>query len=202
MKIVFTAVWLSMAGIANSQDIRFFTENVSGQVVFFAGNPYYCPVSAALELKLVNYDFSEGTQKVFLIPARTDPFKIGSIAIAQSNKKYNYSYSYKTVFGNILLSQYDQSYVYDLSFAKGKTYKLGQGYNGTSSHLNENALDFVMPEGSEILAAREGVVVQVVQNNTASCLTADCKKYNNYINIYHSDGSFANYTHLNTTVQK
>lgn len=53
-----------------------------------------------------------------------------------------------------------------------------------------------MPEGTPILAAREGVVASVVQNNNETCLREECKKMSNYILIYHSDGSFAEYAHI------
>jgi murein DD-endopeptidase MepM/ murein hydrolase activator NlpD len=53
-----------------------------------------------------------------------------------------------------------------------------------------------MPEGTEILAAREGRVVQIVQNNTESCPKEECKKYNNYIIIMHADGTYGYYAHI------
>jgi murein DD-endopeptidase MepM/ murein hydrolase activator NlpD len=53
-----------------------------------------------------------------------------------------------------------------------------------------------MDEGTEVLAARDGVVVKVFQSNTESCLKEECKKFNNFILIYHSDGTIANYSHL------
>ena len=45
--------------------------------------------------------------------------------------------------------------VFDLPFENGQKFKISQGYNGAFSHQNENALDFDMPIGTKILAARE-----------------------------------------------
>jgi len=98
--------------------------------------------------------------------------------------------------GDVYKTDYDRSFEYDLPFQKGKSYRVTQGYNGNFSHQNENAIDFTMPEGSEVLAARDGMIVQVVQNNTESCAKEECKKYNNYITIMHTDGTFARYTHI------
>jgi murein DD-endopeptidase MepM/ murein hydrolase activator NlpD len=53
-----------------------------------------------------------------------------------------------------------------------------------------------MPEGTEVLAARDGIVVQIVQNNTESCPQKECNKYNNYVLVMHSDGTFADYVHI------
>jgi murein DD-endopeptidase MepM/ murein hydrolase activator NlpD len=71
-----------------------------------------------------------------------------------------------------------------------------QGYNGSFSHQNEKALDFTMPEGTEVVAAREGVVIKVLQDNTESCPREECKKFNNYVSVYHSDGTFGIYNHI------
>jgi murein DD-endopeptidase MepM/ murein hydrolase activator NlpD len=73
---------------------------------------------------------------------------------------------------------------------------LFQGYNGAFSHKNENSIDFTMPEGTEVLAARDGIVVKVVINNSESCPREDCKKFNNYVTVMHSDGTFASYVHI------
>ena len=53
-----------------------------------------------------------------------------------------------------------------------------------------------MPIGTEILAAREGIVVKVIQNNNQNCPDKSCASYNNYILIYHNNGTFSNYVHL------
>lgn len=67
--------------------------------------------------------------------------------------------------GDITIKNYDSTYQYDLPFQKGKAFLMYQGYNGTFSNQNENSLDFVMPEGTEILASREGLVIDVLQSN-------------------------------------
>jgi len=87
-------------------------------------------------------------------------------------------------------------YAYDLPFKKGKMYRIGQGYNGRYTHQNSYALDFTMTEGTEILAAREGTVIAVVKNNKIGCPDKKCAKYGNYIQIFHPDGTLAEYYHF------
>ena len=53
-----------------------------------------------------------------------------------------------------------------------------------------------MPIGTKITAIRGGIVVKVVETNNKNCGKEVCKKYNNLIVIYHSDGTFAEYTHI------
>ncbi|RKT01634.1 M23 family metallopeptidase [Chryseobacterium defluvii] len=91
---------------------------------------------------------------------------------------------------------YDKNYIYSLPYKKGQHYKIAQGYDGDFSHYGNNAIDFEMPIGTEILAARDGLVIQTVQDNTKGCDSQECGKYANYISILHDDGSRADYYHL------
>ena len=86
------------------------------------------------------------------------------------------------------------SYVYDLPFAEGAKYKIVQGYGGLFSHRNKAALDFSMPEGTPIHAARGGVVYSYKDDSNEGGLTGNKKA--NYIMIRHSDGSIGCYWHL------
>jgi len=90
----------------------------------------------------------------------------------------------------------DEDYIYDLPYAKGKMFAVVQGYNGGYSHKNQNALDFEMPEGTEVLAAREGVVILLKQDSNTGCDNEACAKDANFIIILHSDGTMASYVHL------
>lgn len=181
---------------AYCQDIKITYENNPNGYTLFASNNEIYPISILLQLSLTNLNFSEAENKIIIIPANTANFKIGELSILNAGKSYNFSYKFKSAKGDVTIKNYDANYQYDLPFKTGNKFNVYQGYNGNFSHKNENALDFTMPEGTEILAAREGIVVEVVQSNTRNCNTEDCKKYNNYITIIHTDGSFANYAHI------
>jgi len=53
-----------------------------------------------------------------------------------------------------------------------------------------------MPVGTKVFACREGLVVEVVKNNTKNCDKPSCADYNNYIKILHSDGTIMQYLHF------
>ncbi len=103
---------------------------------------------------------------------------------------------YVMYIGDVTLKNYNKDYQYDLPFRKGQSFNVYQGYNGNFSHQNENSIDFSMPEGTEIAAAREGVVVDFVSHNNKGCPTRNCIDQANYITILHPDGTFAQYYHL------
>lgn len=193
--IFFVWAYLAMSGPSMAQLVKLFYENKPQGYVLYSTNPELYPVSVSLSFELENMFFSEAERKVFIIPAKQERFKIGELSAEKPNAKYKFSYKYVATMGDVTITDYDD-YDYDLPFQKGKSYNVYQGYHGSFSHQDENAIDFTMPEGSEILAAREGLVVQVVQNNTESCPSEACKKYNNYITVMHNDGSFSNYGHI------
>jgi murein DD-endopeptidase MepM/ murein hydrolase activator NlpD len=87
------------------------------------------------------------------------------------------------------------TYTYELPFKEGTKQKVVQGYGGRFSHKNKAALDFDMPEGTPVYAAREGVIYSFKEDSDEGGLfTKETKA--NYIIIKHGDGSFGCYWHL------
>ncbi len=194
--LFFILLSLSTTSALKAQSIKLFNEKKDQGYVIYATNDELYPVSVSLDLELKNLLFSENTKKVFVVPAKSEKFKIGELTVSDIGRGYKFSYKYQYAIGDVTITNYDKAFLYDLPFPKGKSYTLFQGYNGKFSHQNENSIDFTMPEGSEVVAARDGIVVKVVKNNIESCQHEECKKYNNYIMIMHSDGTFANYVHI------
>lgn len=90
----------------------------------------------------------------------------------------------------------DMSYVYALPYPRGTSHLLVQGYNSKLSHKGRLALDFKMKTGSPVAAAREGIVVRVVQDYTKGGLRRKYLQKGNNVVVRHSDGTQAYYNHL------
>lgn len=88
------------------------------------------------------------------------------------------------------------SYVYELPFKKGNKYKVVQGYGGLFSHRDIAALDFEMPVGTPVHAARGGIIYSYKDNSDEGGVFSKYKNKANYIIIQHDDGSFGCYWHL------
>jgi murein DD-endopeptidase MepM/ murein hydrolase activator NlpD len=74
-----------------------------------------------------------------------------------------------------------------------------QGSDGTSNHSGDSrhALHFIMPIGTEVLAARNGTVVSVRDGAKLRNAYENPKAGNgNWVTVLHGDGTFANYGHL------
>jgi murein DD-endopeptidase MepM/ murein hydrolase activator NlpD len=78
-------------------------------------------------------------------------------------------------------------------------YELGQGFHGGFSHedaANRYAVDLIVPEGTAVLAARAGVVMQASSGFRDGGVDPGLAGRANQIRILHDDGSMALYAHL------
>lgn len=110
------------------------------------------------------------------------------------------SFVFKTAYGNPNLKTYDSSYNYQLPFPKKRKYKILQGNDTDFTHnsdFSRYALDFRIPIGDTICAARNGYVVGIVEKHSKHGRDKSYRDFANYITMYHNDGTFSQYVHLN-----
>lgn len=86
--------------------------------------------------------------------------------------------------------------LYSLPYPPGEEFLVGQGYLDFPTHEGQYAIDWLMPEGTPILAARKGVVVEAIDVFSKSGLTSDFWNKANRVVVQHDDGTFALYYHL------
>ena len=178
------------------QDVNIYSEKTEHGFILFADNEEYCPVSVDLSLKLKNLAPASDIQRIFVVPPRTNRHLLAVLEIRDPYKESGYSSYNRACLGDLETVSPDEGHAYYLPFRQGESYLVSQGYNGHFSHKGINAIDFAMPVGTEIYAARDGIVVKVVEHHNRNCLQKNCAEYNNLILIYHSDGTFGDYAHL------
>jgi murein DD-endopeptidase MepM/ murein hydrolase activator NlpD len=90
--------------------------------------------------------------------------------------------------------------VYALPMDENSNWQVGQGFHGGFSHTDEQnlyAVDLVVPTGTPVLAARDGVVMQVESAFDRSGLNKQkFAERANVVRILHDDGTMAVYAHL------
>ena len=94
---------------------------------------------------------------------------------------------------------------------KKRPVKIGQGFNSSASHRDwpedsedmTYSVDFLLPLGTELIASRSGKVVKVKDSGKKNYSGKDLvkgddayKNHMNFIEIKHSDGTFASYSHI------
>ncbi len=91
-------------------------------------------------------------------------------------------------------------YPYALPYSSVEHYVVIQSYFGKFSHYrgssSQYAVDFDMPEGTTIRAARPGVVIAFRDDSDVGGKTEKFKGSDNYVIIKHDDGTYGTYAHL------
>ena len=126
-------------------------------------------------------------------PGETEAFTLTPM---DTNKEWDYSYTNYYKLGSSLAVPDD--YVYSLPYAPGTTRRITQGYNGKYSHQGSNkyAIDWQMPQGTPVYAARGGLVVKVKDDSDLGGGDIKFDPFNNYVLIRHEDGTLGHYCHL------
>lgn len=121
--------------------------------------------------------------------------KVVSLAIADPDIGWDFSFSVKWIQGDFK-AEHQRGFAYELPYSKGEEYLVGQGYLGNQTHQGKYAIDWDMPIGTYVRAARAGVVIDLVEEFTEGRPDPGLKTRANYIKIRHSDGTIGNYVHL------
>ncbi len=91
-------------------------------------------------------------------------------------------------------------YLYALPFSTGEAHRVIQSFNGRFSHKDDRAfaVDFAMPEGTIVRAARDGVVVAFNDKAVGHSLDPALRdrEHANWIVVLHDDGTLGQYWHL------
>lgn len=92
----------------------------------------------------------------------------------------------------------DADFSYAVPFGGTSRRELIQGFDGADSHLASMrySLDFAMPEGTPVLAARAGTVLYLQDGFTEGGADPDLLEQANLVVVAHSDGTMASYGHL------
>jgi len=129
--------------------------------------------------------------------AGTAPVKVLTFTIIDTTKRWAPNVTYYWQYGSIA-AKHDAARPYELPFERGKRFRVGQAFNGKITHHGEFAysVDFLMPIGTPIHAAREGVVIAVEGRYGEGRLEPAYKERNNYVFILHPDGTIGRYVHM------
>lgn len=149
----------------------------------------------------MTFDFSTVNLKSDVSFPYTATFKPGeaeafTLTPIDTNVQWDYSYTNYYKLGSSVAVPDD--YVYSLPYAPGTTHRITQGYNGKYSHQGSNkyAIDWQMPQGTPVYAARGGLVVKVKDDSDLGGGNIKFDPFNNYVLIRHDDGTLGHYCHL------
>lgn len=167
-----------------------------GNVELRAENLQDYPVTYTLRVRTRYFEVS-GPTTVTRTLAPQESARVMTLSRADERFEGHYRYFFEWTVGN-KDAVHDDDHVYALPYASGKSFRVLQGYGSRFSHtgLEAYAVDFDMPEGTPVHAARSGVVARVEESHSTGCWEDGCGRFANFIVILHSDGTTGEYYHL------
>lgn len=161
-----------------------------------AENRSAAPITFTLKVRAAHHAGSKDRVATRTIAAG-DSLTVFSIEPRGYGRRGNFCYNYRSTIGD-LNAAHDDEHIYRLPYESGKSYGVLQGYGSRFSHTGRErySVDFNMPEGTRVLAARGGVVADLEESNSIGCWEDDCGKYANFVVIAHDDGTTGEYYHL------
>lgn len=179
-------------------EVKVINRGTKRSPIFYAVNPYHGPVEIGIEFtQRNNVQAKPPWPARFVIPANSEKH-LSTIEAINKNQGWSFQYSVSSTLGDPNATA-DADHVYHLPFVGNKQFYITQAFNGQFSHFgdqNQYALDIAMPEGSAVLAARAGVVMDIAEDFYDGGADAKNMHRGNYIRILHDDGSMAIYAHL------
>lgn len=118
-----------------------------------------------------------------------------SLKVRDIGRSWSFRYDLSWVPGDHK-AQHNEGTAYELPFEKGESYMVGQGFHGKETHEGKYAIDFQLPEGTPVHAARGGMVIETVERFEEGRLDPALKSRANFVKILHEDGTIGYYVHF------
>lgn len=175
------------------------TENLDNRRRLVATNHEVAPVFLAVWLTQAENIASDRSWPVHAVLLPQQVLQLALFYPANLQLPSNLSYSYQCTLGDPS-AVHDPTALYRLPFPDGRTFPLTQAYGSPpTTHTTPDSLhavDFTMPVGTPIVAARAGMIIKVDQSHEYGGHEPALLGKANTVTILHDDGTMALYAHL------
>lgn len=177
-------------------------EFVGRTVELVAYNQSYAPIELVVTFKSIRgLEFPHPDEDLsWVVSPRTD-LRLVALDLLETEDAPFLEYQYQYLAGDPGTRHRPQQ-AYRAPFAIATDHPVTQAYPEVATHVTIDsfyAIDIAMPIGTDIMAARGGVVFDVAASNFRGGLDpARDGPAANVVRILHDDGTYAIYAHLNT----
>ena len=175
------------------------TEGPDTNPVYVLFNDFWGPVEVELRMTdAVNVLTEPALPARFVIPGQSERSLLG-VGALDPKRGFRYRLQLESVPGSPLPEPIENLVLHP-PWRAAESFPVSQGFQGIQTHLtpdSEYAIDVVMPVGTDILAALDGVVMDVEEDfNRGGANLKEFADKANHVRILHADGTMAVYAHL------
>lgn len=175
-------------------------KTAEGATALVVTNEYVAPVEIQLELTDRIGVAAEVPKQVRVVVPPVSEQPVLEVRPRKSNINWSFGYTFQYMPGDPQMT-HQPNEPYRVPFAHATSFVVSQAYPSAFSHqdaANRYAVDFTMPIGTPVYAARGGIVMEVAtQFFESGTDLAELGSSANLVRILHDDGTMAIYAHLN-----
>ncbi|MEO8463813.1 MAG: peptidoglycan DD-metalloendopeptidase family protein [Gammaproteobacteria bacterium] len=181
-------------------EVRLFQRTNETSISLIAQNTFYAPIQLAYRLsEMQNVSSSTPRTGLKTLPPRSET-ELLMVGKEVQNEELKFEYEFQFLPGEPG-AEHQPKQPYRLPFALSSTVYVSQAFPDVITHgdpASQYAIDFVMPVGTHVFAAREGVVIEVASDffEHGTDMKADGPRAN-VVRVLHDDGTMSLYAHLN-----
>jgi len=181
-------------------EVTLFQRSDPGGVMLIAKSTYFGPVQIAFRVHPIeNVSAKTHRSGLTVLPPRseTEVVFVGK-SVEQVDLRFDSEFQFVPGQPG---AEHRPEQPYRLPYALSSAVRVSQAYPVVKTHgdpASQYAVDFVMPVGTDVFAARDGVVIEVASDffESGTDYEVDGPRAN-VVRILHADGTMALYVHLN-----
>jgi murein DD-endopeptidase MepM/ murein hydrolase activator NlpD len=181
-------------------EVRLYERSAAAGVVLIAQSTYFGPVQIGFRLTPIeNMSADTPRSGLAVLPPRSET-ELVVVGKTVENADLKFDSEFQFIPGEPG-AEHRPEQPYRLPYALSSSVRVSQAFPDTKTHTDlasRHAVDFVMPIGTDVFAARGGVVIEVASDffESGTNLAVDGPRAN-VVRILHDDGTMALYVHLN-----
>lgn len=190
---------LLAAGAARAQDlsvVRLEARQEGERFRLIATNPTPVPVELDVGLAMAENVSATPPLPQRVVVGAGQGREVATLRAADPRRGFRFNYRFIAYHGDPS-ARPDPAARYRLPFEDGRRFMVSQAPGGPvithDDPQSAMAIDIVMPEGTSVLAARAGRVVEIFEK---SATRGDTSNRGNFVRVFHDDGTWADYAHL------
>jgi murein DD-endopeptidase MepM/ murein hydrolase activator NlpD len=166
-----------------------------------AANKSVAPITVSVRIdKAAHHQYrSDRKWPLREVIAPNSTYEIGRLFVKENREPCQVELTYTHSVGDAFAVP-DRRYEYHMPFKKGVIVRVIQEpYGVLTTHkdaLSRYAVDFSVPQGTPVLAARAGTVIEIRDSFNEGRADPKLTEKTNLVSIIHTDGTFAQYVHL------